>query len=125
MSRAAALRQESSRYGRRFVDIDTGDLHPDRAPLVRALRNKDWLIQIFDDQGHTRLTVCRARLAPNGQRWAEGITWDELMWLKAEAGYAAAWCVEVYPPDNEVIDVANMRHLWVLPEPPAYGWRTT
>jgi len=124
VTRAAALRQESDRFGRRFVDIDTSHLTSEKATIVRAIRNKDWLIQQFEDNGHTRLTICRAQRAPNGQRWADGITWDELMWLKAEAGHAESWCVEVYPPDREVVDVANMRHLWVLAEPPGYGWRT-
>ena len=31
--------------------------------------------------------------------------------------------LEIYPPDDQVIDVANMRHLWLLDEAPAYAWR--
>jgi hypothetical protein len=30
--------------------------------------------------------------------------------------------VEVYPPDEAVVNVANIRHLWLLAEAPAYAW---
>lgn len=117
MSKAAVLRRENDRFGRRFVDIDvTG------TTATRAIRNKDWLIQFFNDDGTTRLSICRARLDPTGKRWADGITWDELQWLKDEAGHGDSWAVEVFPPDDQVVNVANMRHLWVLPERPPYGW---
>lgn len=117
MSKAAVLRRENARFGRRFVDIDvTG------TTATRALRNRDWLIQFFDDNGIIRLSICRAKLDPTGTRWADGITWDELQWLKAEAGFADSWAVEVFPPDDQVVNVANMRHLWVLPGAPDYGW---
>lgn len=36
-------------------------------------------------------------------------------------------CREWSAPGNghEVIDVANIRHLWLLDEPPAFGWHST
>ena len=30
--------------------------------------------------------------------------------------------VEVFPADDQVVNVANMRHLWVLPEPLPFAW---
>jgi hypothetical protein len=33
------------------------------------------------------------------------------------------WAVEIYPADGDVVAVANMRHLWLLPEAPAFAWR--
>lgn len=44
------------------------------------------------------------------------------MRLKAECGRGDKWAVELYPPDEAVVNVANIRHLWLLPEPPAFGW---
>ncbi|WP_441316779.1 DUF7694 domain-containing protein [Halomonas sp. hl-4] len=31
--------------------------------------------------------------------------------------------MEVYPDDANIVNVSNMRHLWVLPEQPAFMWR--
>lgn len=44
-------------------------------------------------------------------------TWPEAMRIKNELAGEGATAVEVYPPAGEVIDEANMYHLWVLPEP--------
>lgn len=30
---------------------------------------------------------------------------------------------EVFPAESDVVNVANMRHLWLLREPPPFGWR--
>lgn len=42
-------------------------------------------------------------------------TWPEAQRIKNELAGAEATAVEVYPPENEVIDQADMYHLWVLP----------
>lgn len=44
-----------------------------------------------------------------------GLTWDELQHIK-EALLPGRWAVEVFPPEALVQNVANVRHLWVLPE---------
>lgn len=44
----------------------------------------------------------------------DGITWDELQAVKNEAFGEEIPCVEVYPPQNEVVNDANIRHLWVI-----------
>ena len=89
---------------------------------VALWRSKDFIVQVVDDQGHTRLTINRTDVDING-RWLDGITWDELRRLKAEAGFADWWAVEVFPPEADIQNFANMRHLWLLPEPPPYGWK--
>jgi hypothetical protein len=70
-----------------------------------------------------RLSVCRTSLA--GDRWQDGITWDELQRLKRECGYGDADAIEVFPADTDVVNVANMRHLWVMADPIACAWRKT
>lgn len=94
--------------------------HP-RAP-VRIWRSRDFLVQQFDAPAPAlcRLSILRTSL--QGDRWADGIAWDELQRLKAEAGYADAWAVELFPDDAEVVNVANIRHLWLLPTAPAFAW---
>ena len=49
----------------------------------------------------------------------DGLTWDVLQWVKAEVGYSAREALELYPRDDMLVNVANMRHLWLLPEEPA------
>lgn len=67
----------------------------------------------------TRRTACRKRRDKGGVDWRDGITWDELQRVKNECLGPDVWCVEVYPAQDKVVDVANMRHLWVLDGPPA------
>lgn len=44
-------------------------------------------------------------------------TWPEMQRIKDEIAGTDATAVEVYPPQSEIIDQANMYHLWVLPAP--------
>lgn len=92
---------------------------------VRAWTSRHFVVQLYEEGEHRRLSVQRA--GANGyirpaNRDMRPISWDELMTVKREAGLGGQWAVEVYPPDEEVIDVAPMRHLWLLPEAPPYAW---
>ena len=93
---------------------------PDRQ---RVWRSREFVVQEFraDPPALVRLSV--SRTAVTGTRWADNITWDELQDLKAQCGYAMATAVEVYPPASDVVNVANMRHLWVLRDRLAFAWR--
>lgn len=44
-------------------------------------------------------------------------TWHEMQRIKDEIAGPGATAVEVYPPSAEVVDGADMYHLWVLPAP--------
>lgn len=91
-------------------------------PPVEAWRSQDFLVQVFVEcDGIERLSVCRT--SHNGQRWEDEITWDELQRLKAECGRGNRYAVEVYPADSDVVNVANMRHLWVLLSAPPFAWK--
>lgn len=91
---------------------------------IQAWRSRDFLVQAFHEGGGIiRLSINRSSIDMRTARWRDGITWDELQRLKAEAGYGDHCAVEVYPPDADVINVANVRHLWVLPDAPAFAWR--
>jgi len=75
------------------------------------------------DEGElgVRLTVNRTAMRPDGE-WEDGITWDELQAIKREIGYGDYYAIEVYPKDADLVDLANMRHLWVPAEDLPYGW---
>lgn len=91
---------------------------------LRVWRSRDHLVQEFTAAipALVRLSVNRTTL--QGQRWADNITWDELQAIKAQCGYAHHSAVEVYPSRDDEVNVANMRHLWVLAEPLPFAWRT-
>ncbi len=48
-------------------------------------------------------------------------TWPGMQRIKDEIVGAAATAVEVYPPRDEIIDQADMYHIWVLPGPLAFS----
>lgn len=100
---------------------------------IRVWRSKDYLAVLYRQKadGMKRLTVNSTRRMrvplsrkPEGTDWRDGITWDELQRIKNETLGPDVWCVEVYPPEADVVDVANMRHLWPLPGPPATRFPT-
>ena len=92
---------------------------------VEVWASRDWLVQIFADPAGERITVNRTTMAPRGGRWLDGISWDELQQLKHNVGRGDKWALEVYPPNDCVVNVANMRHLFVVDEPPAFAWNRT
>lgn len=65
-----------------------------------------------------------------GVRWVavsridceDRISWDELQHIKSVIGFPDRMAVEIYPKDADIVNVANMRHLWVLDEPLPIGW---
>ena len=83
--------------------------------------SRDYLVQVFDEAGATRLSVNRTTLRADG-RWDDRIEWDELQRIKRAVGYGDAYAIEVFPRDQDLVNVANMRHLWVMAEPLPYGW---
>lgn len=78
-------------------------------------QSRDWLVQVYQERGGLRVSVRRIS-------GLDGITWDELQGVKAGIGRGDRWAVELYPPDDRVVNVANMRHLWLLDGPPPMGW---
>lgn len=96
---------------------------------VAVWRCKFYLIQEFDEstadggiKDVIRLSINRTLLNDDGM-WRDDISWDDLQWIKNCIGYGDRFAVEIYPAEHEVVNVANMRHLWVLPYPPSYVWR--
>jgi len=56
--------------------------------------------------------------------WSDGITWDEMQAIKDGCGFADHDAVEAHPKRSDITNLANMRHLWVVP--PKYAqffWR--
>ena len=68
------------------------------------------------------MSIHRTDLNADGE-WVDGIRWEELQRLKAECGFGDRDAVEVYPAEQDVVNVANFRHLWVMDEPLDFAWR--
>jgi hypothetical protein len=90
---------------------------------IRVLRSISFLVQVFYEETSKvlRMSVCRTAIDDDGD-WRDGITGDQLQMLKRAAGYGDCWAVEIYPPDDDLVDVSNMRHLWLLNSKPPFAW---
>lgn len=128
------LRKGSRHFDEKFVEIPkefwpkddpNRSFESPNSERIRVLRNRDFLVQVFTEGQHevqhTRISVNRIEILNNGD-WKDGITWDELEHIKNEIGYSNQHAVELYPPKDQIVNVANMRHLWLLNEYPAYAW---
>jgi hypothetical protein len=125
--RAAAryIRKESAKYTDVWAEIpkkDWPDISSDPAPIA-VFRNRWFLVQVFEEKGGIhRLSINRTEISKGGQ-WAQDIRWEELQRIKDTLGYRNFDAVEVFPRERDVVNVANMRHLFVLPLPLHYAWR--
>lgn len=120
-----ALREENGRWPKHMVAVPR-EQWPNSVrltvPIVAAFRSRYFLAQLYPEiNGAQRLTVSRTAVTEAGQ-WRAEITWDELQSVKAQCGLGDRWAAEIFPAESEVVNVANMRHLWLLPEAPAYAW---
>lgn len=96
---------------------------PHGKPRLEVWRSRNFLVQVFEeDNGVQRMSVLRSRFVVHSNRWDDAITWDELQRCKQEIGRGDVYAIEIYPRDVDLVNVANMRHLWLLPQPLTIGW---
>ena len=93
----------------------------DHNPPRKMWRSRTFLVQLFKDKTDYRLSINRCGIDAKGN-WKGDITWDELMECKRQCGYGSHWAMEVYPPDEHLVNVANIRHLFLVEQPPPYAW---
>ena len=58
----------------------------------------------------------------NAGGWKQNISWEDMQQLKRQAGFGNHYAVEVFPRDIDIVNVANMRYLWILEKPLKIGW---
>lgn len=90
-----------------------------------VMRSKTFLVQIFNERtGLVRMSINRTSINNQGE-YLDGIVWDELQELKRQAGFSDCDAVEVFPPNKDLVNVANIRHLWIFtgPSPLEFIWR--
>lgn len=88
--------------------------HPDAPPgLARAYRNAVYSVQVYRHDTEwgvvDHLMVRRHDDTPVR-------SWADMQRIKNEVAGAGRTAIEVFPPDAELVDQANMYHLWILPE---------
>ena len=117
------LDRDNKKLPRALQQVPREDWPPGNHPQRAVWRSREFLVQVFDAPAPAvaRLSINRATLS--GERWLDNIAWDDLQRLKAECGFGDCDAVEVYPRDRDIVNVANMRHLWVLAEPLEFAWR--
>ena len=121
----AGIRSMLKNRSERLEEVPCSQWEEDHAPIPGCVRtnvflSRDFLVQVFREHGETRISVNRTSIGADG-KWRDGITWDQLMNIKGQVGFPIAWAVEIYPPNSQVVNVANMRHLWIVPKP-AFAW---
>lgn len=126
--RAAAKSQHQhvAEFPERLTPIPRDQFPPMSRLPDQAWKSRKYLIQLYREDnaaypGLIRLSICRVKVQSGGG-WEDALTWDELQAIKREVGFGDRFAVEIYPPDTNVVNVANMRHLWVFAEPLAFGW---
>jgi hypothetical protein len=121
-------RQLTATFTDNLTPISSAEFPPDidgKQPL-RAWKSKRYVVQLYVINnpaypGMLRLSVSRSQIGTNG-KWKDGLSWDELQAIKAEVGLGSWYGVEIYPSDDKVINVANMRHIWIIRAPLSIGW---
>lgn len=103
------------------------DLWPmSQTKQTHVWHSRKFLVQMFDEtpfQGidTRRISICRVTLRNDGA-WEEWLSWEELMQIKREIGFGDWYGLEICPRDRDIVNVANMRHLWLLAAPLDIGW---
>lgn len=119
------LRQQNQKYQSGiFVEIPRDQWPPRQQsiPLTKVFRSREFLVQVFAGD-ITRLSISRTELDDLG-RWKDSITWDELQTIKDNCGFSECDAVEAHPKKSDIVNKANMRHLWIVPpEHATFFWR--
>jgi hypothetical protein len=116
------VKETAARQPDKLSPVDPAEWPVQHDRMIAVWASKQYLVQVYaEDDGVTRISICRAKRTANGQ-WADRLTWDTLQQIKADVGFADRCAVEVYPAEQDVVNVANFRHLWVLPVGMTVGW---
>lgn len=123
--RRRRLQKASQQYPSKLVYIPRDSWPADVPPgLLKVYRSNQFLVQIYAAAAPAlyRLSIHRTEIDLDG-RWRADITWDELQEVKNQAGFASHEAVEIFPAAEQLVNVANIRHLWVLENPLGFSWK--
>lgn len=127
---AAYARETASKRPARLAQMSRDrivETYPNLAHApTHVWESRKYLVQLFGEQPFQgidtrRMTVSRVTLGDDGH-WEENLQWEELQDIKREIGFGDWYGMEIYPRDSDVVNVANMRHIWLLATPLTIGW---
>jgi hypothetical protein len=128
---ARVMREQAKEWPPHLVEVPRETWPERRAHMteypIALWRSRHYLVQVYrtdspvDGVEARRLSVNRVTVG-SGLAWEQDIPWEDLMRLKRETGHGDWYGVEIYPRDRDIVNIANMRHLWVMAEPLALGW---
>ena len=84
--------------------------------IEHIYRSKKYTVIVWNVPAGKKLSISRNEWDSHTGRYKDQITWDEIMEIKRQVGFGEQNAVEFYPPDSEVINIANVRHIWILPK---------
>ncbi len=84
--------------------------------------SRHFLVQVYTEANDCFRITVNSVIKDGNQNWSDHIPWDDLQNIKRAVGYGDNYAVEIYPRDLDTVNVANMRHLSVLPQPLGIGW---
>lgn len=119
---AAYLVRENRNHPPQMVPMDLTETIPPEG-CIAAWRSNRFLAQLYaPENGAQRISICRTMIDTDTGRWVDGITWDEIQEVKRQIGFGDRAAVEIYPEQTSIVNVANMRHIWLVDALP-FAWR--
>lgn len=121
------MAREAAKYPGHLVKVDKADWPASQkdSKLMEAWRSRDYLVQVYAEPLPcvARLSINRTAIDTAGG-WQQDIPWTDLQRLKNECGFKDFDAVEVFPCDKDTVNVANIRHLWIMADPLPFAWRS-
>ena len=125
----ADLRKRASEWSVQLTPIPESEWPPPKVDCERPVavwRSREFFVQLveaapFQGIEVLRMSVNRCTLGGDGH-WKQNIPWDDLQRCKREIGFGDWYGIEIYPRERDLVQVANMRHLWLLAQPLGIGW---
>jgi hypothetical protein len=120
---AKGIKEESKAFGQELEEVPLDptkmtllDRNGKIQDLIKAYRSRRFMAQLYQNGGWLRISVNRSEYLPEADCWKDGISWDDLMEVKAQLGFGDHDAIEIYPRNSDVVNVTNMRHLFLIPE---------
>jgi hypothetical protein len=106
-----------------FREVDRKDWflagNKNRPDRLAAWHSEDFTVQVFAVAGaFVRLAINRNQQIFSPFLFEDGISRDTLRQIIRAVGYGDWHGIEIYPPQQHVLNIINVRHLWLLPKSP-------
>lgn len=112
--RTGAPEPTYGRDGWRWERREVTDHRLAPAGLQAAYLNRFYSVQVFHQTAKDGLEMTHLMVRRHDAQPIR--TWKDLQRIKNELTDPTRVAVEVFPPQNELVDAANILHLWVFPQ---------